>query len=441
MLMMGMMPRYSSLILVLLFLQNISFSKALNKGFTVEIFHRDSPKSPFYRSNETHFDRVMNAMQRSITRANHFTQSSVTPNTVQSTVIPNSGEYLMNYSVGTPPFKILGIVDTGSDLVWLQCQPCENCYNQTRPIFDPSESTTYQNLRCNSPRCQSVRSSCSGDGQTCEYSIRYGDGSHSNGDLSVDTLTLGSTDGSSIQFPKTVIGCGHDNTGTYDANGSGIVGLSLGPISLITQLNSTVEGKFSYCLAPFISRRSNSSSKLNFGDAAVVSGKGTVSTPIVQRQGEIFYFLTLKGFSVGNTKVDFGSSSSESGGEGNIIIDSGTTLTLLPEHVYSNLESAVADAVKLKRVDDPKRFFSLCYETTSNEVDFPGITAHFKDADVLLNATNTFVQVADGVICFAFRSSTTAIFGNVVQQNYLVGYDLEHQTVSFKPTDCTNYKK
>ncbi|WVZ02852.1 hypothetical protein V8G54_023658 [Vigna mungo] len=428
------MQSYSPLVLVLLFLCNTCLSDAL-KGFSVEMMHRDSEKSPFYLPSETHSQRVSKAIQRSIARANHLTKPSASIDTVESTVIPNSGEYLMIYSVGTPPFKVLGIVDTGSNIVWLQCKPCIDCYKQNSPIFDPRKSTTYKNLPCTSRACQAIgASSCS---EKCEYSINYGDGSHSIGDLSVDTITLSSTEGSPVKLPNIAIGCGHDNTGTFDDNGSGIVGLSGGATSLISQLGSTIEGKFSYCLPPFFAG-SKSSSKLSFGDAAVVSGKGVVSTPIIEKQNRIFYFLTLKSLSVGGKTVAVGSTSSESGSEGNIIIDSGTTLTLLPSQAYAEFESAVADAVKLERVSDPNGFLGLCYQTGSNsQQELPVITAHFKGADVVLKPVNTFLEVADGISCLAFRATDDlSIYGNVAQQNFLVGYDLENKTISFKPTDC-----
>ncbi|XP_020240050.1 aspartic proteinase CDR1 [Cajanus cajan] len=431
------MASYSLFISLVLFCLNnlISLSKAHNNGFSVEIIHRDSISSPLYRATETEFERVVNAVRRSINRANHLGQSLVSPNTAEATVEGYEGEFLMSYSVGTPPFQLYGIVDTGSDIIWLQCEPCEECYNQTTPIFDPSKSKTYKTLPCTSTTCKSARRfSCSGE--KCQYSINYGDGSHSQGDLSVETLTLGSTSGSSVQFPKTLLGCGHSNTGTFHGKASGIVGLGGGPMSLITQLGSSIAGKFSYCLAPLFTE-SKSSSKLNFGDAAVVSGAGTVSTPILPQEGKIFYFLNLEAFSVGNKRIEFGSSNS-SNEEGNIIIDSGTTLTLLPDDVYSNLESAVADAVKLERVEDPSNLLSLCFQSTSNELDVPIITAHFSGADVKLNPINTFVEVADGIVCLAFRSSDTlAIFGNLAQQNLLVGYDLKKNILSFEPTDCS----
>lgn len=102
---------------------------------------------------------------------------------------------------------------------------------------------------------------------------------------------------------------------------SGVVGLGGGPASLITQLGSSIGSKFSYCLLP-LSLESNRTSKLSFGDAAVVSGDDVVSTPIVKKDPIVFYYLTLEAFSVGNKRIEFGRSSN-GGDEGNIIIDSG----------------------------------------------------------------------------------------------------------------------
>ncbi|XP_058741925.1 aspartic proteinase CDR1-like [Vicia villosa] len=419
----------------------VSLSHALN-GFSVELIHRDSEKSPFFQPNQNKYQSIINAARHSINRANHFYKNAV-GDAPQSTILPDGGAYLMTYSVGTPPFKQFGIPDTGSDIVWLQCEPCETCFNQTTPIFKPAQSSTYKNVPCSSDTCQSVRSSSCGGKNNCEYTITYGDGSKSEGDLSVDTVTLESTTGASVSFPKTLIGCGTDNTVSFNGRSSGIVGLAGGPASLITQLGSTIGGKFSYCLPPstFASGGSSSAtSKLNFGDAAIVSGAGVVSTPIITKNDEIFYFLTLESFSVGTKRVEFTSSTNAvgEGGEGNIIIDSGTTLTLLPSEIYSNLEAEVAKVVNLERVDDPNNLFDLCYTITSEEPEFPVITANFQGADVVLQPVSTFVQISDNIACFAFTpAQDLAIFGNLVQQNLLVGYDLEAKKLSFKPTDCS----
>ncbi|KAK9274279.1 hypothetical protein L1049_019093 [Liquidambar formosana] len=424
-----------------------SLTEATNgAGFVVDLIHRDSPKSPLYNPSETPSQRLRNALQRSINRVNRFKPKraslSVSPNTVQSEIIPDNGEYLMNISIGTPPFEVLAIADTGSDLIWTQCKPCTQCYKQKAPLFDPQDSSTYREISCSSRTCQSIGgASCDVSNDTCQYSASYGDQSFTNGVVAVDTVTLGSTSGRPVSLLNTIFGCGHNNGGTFGANGSGIVGLGGGLVSLITQTDSIIHGKFSYCLVPFASR-STKTSQINFGSKGIVSGEDVVTTPLVSKTPETFYYLTLEAISVGNVRLEFDDPSSpfNASSEGNIIIDSGTTLTLLPQGLYQRLESAVVKKIPARRVDDPGQFLSLCYEADGeSDIDPPTLTMHFTGADVKLQDFNTFIRVSPGTVCFAFApNQELSIYGNVAQMNFLVGYDLEKRTVSFKPTDCAS---
>ncbi|XP_061999133.1 aspartic proteinase CDR1-like [Rosa rugosa] len=433
--------------LFLLFVSNFS-SVSAKGGFTIDLIHRDSPRSPFYNPAETPSQRLENAFRRSFGRLSHFkptTSSSVAqPNQAESTIINNRGEYLMELAIGTPPVPIKAIADTGSDLIWTQCKPCDDCYTQTDPLFDPSKSSTYKTVPCSSNQCTELKGRCSakgsGSGSACQYEVNYGDQSYTIGDIAVDTLTLASTTGRNVSFPKTIIGCGHNNDGTFDKKGSGIVGLGGGDESLITQLGTSIDGKFSYCLIPFASE-GDQTSKLNFGDNAVVSGSGVLSTPIVKDQTrKTFFFLTLEAISVDNTKIPFSSSISGSG-EGNIIIDSGTTLTILEQSFYSKLEEAVDKVVGGERVSDPQIGIPLCYKVSlSQDLKVPNITVHFTGADVKLEQQNTFVRVSDDTVCFAFApAQSLSIYGNLAQAGFLVGYDLKGKAVSFKPSDCTKF--
>ncbi|CAN1794008.1 Aspartic proteinase CDR1 [Linum perenne] len=326
------------------------------RGFSTDLIHRDSSSSPFYNSQETPAQRIHNAARRSIARVHrfsniihHITHELDDPNAL---LTANNGEYLVNISLGTPPFPIVAIADTGSDIIWTQCKPCANCYKQDAPLFDPKSSSTYK----------------------------------------------------TVSFPKTIIGCGHDNAGTFDSKGSGIVGLGGGSASLVSQLGSTIAGKFSYCLVPYTS--TNPTSTMNFGTNAIVSGSNVVSTPLFSDPSQpTFYFLQLQAISVGSKKIPFESSSIASSG-GNIIIDSGTTLTLVPTQFLSQLSDAVESQVTGgTKASDPQGFFSLCY---------------------------------DKIMCLAFYANDElSIYGNVAQQNFLIGYDLQKHTISFKPTDCS----
>ena len=79
-----------------------------------------------------------------------------------------------------------------------------------------------------------------------------------------------------VTIPKIVFGCGHNNDGTFGEARSGIIGLGGGPLSLVSQLNKSIGGKFSYCLV--LTKNSNVTSKINFGSNGLVSGNGVVST-------------------------------------------------------------------------------------------------------------------------------------------------------------------
>lgn len=426
-----------SLVLVILSLCSLCLVNAKNGGFSVELIHRDSQKSPFYNPSETVSDRVTNALRRSFDRVYRFKPaSSVSTNAAEADIIVDSGEYLLNISIGTPAFDIVAIADTGSDLIWTQCKPCSQCFKQDNPLFDPSDSSTYKKVSCSASQCDSIGggNSCSSS-NFCQYSVSYGDKSFSNGDVAVDTITLPSTSGRPVAVPKTVIGCAHNSDGTFNEKTSGIIGLGGGAVSLISQLGSSIDGKFSYCLLP-ISETGNSS-KMNFGSNAIVSGSGVVSTPIYKKNPDTFYYLNLESVSVGTKKIPFTGSSAFGSGDGNIIIDSGTTLTIVPEEFYSELESAVSSQIKATRVQ-AQEGLSLCYDAQGGDFEVPDITMHFTGADVKLKPLNTFVLVSEGVACFTFSSlQDFAIYGNLAQMNFLVGYDTVKQTVSFKPTDCS----
>ncbi|KAL3844371.1 hypothetical protein ACJIZ3_001774 [Penstemon smallii] len=343
----------------------------------------------------------------------------------------------MKIRIGTPPVEILAIADTGSDLTWTQCKPCSRCYNQTAPLFDPEKTKTYRKVSCKSKQCSEVGSCDSSN--NCKYQVSYGDRSYSIGDLAVDTFTFDSNYRKKVSFPKVAFGCGHQNGGTFKKTGSGIVGLGGGSSSIVKQLDKYIGGRFSYCLT-FID--SNASSRISFGREAIVRGRKVKSTPIVSKYPDTFYYLTLEGVSVGSERLEYNSinsNSKESVEEGNIIIDSGTTLTFLPGDFYYKLESTLVKAIRGKRVSDSQANFGLCYALPRNgKFNAPPIVAHFRGADVELRQESTFLEVENGVFCLTLvPSQDLAIFGNLQQMNYHIGYDLKNLKVSFLPMDCS----
>ncbi|XP_012849648.1 PREDICTED: aspartic proteinase CDR1-like [Erythranthe guttata] len=240
------------------------------EAFTVDLIHRDSPHSPYYNPSQSHYQRLTSAVQRSFNR----------------------------------------------------CQPCIECFNQTLPIFKPKSSSTYKTIPCSDRKCKSLyETSCSRTRKNCLYTETYGDGSFTNGLLATETITLDSSDGKRVSFPNLIFGCGFKNGGIFDGGESGIVGLGGETASLVKQLG---EGMFSYCLIP-LSDNKSSSSKLNFGDSARVSGEGVVTTPLVKKEPDTYYYLTLEGISIGSQRLGFRdhnkSDSKGNGIDGNVIIE------------------------------------------------------------------------------------------------------------------------
>lgn len=82
-----------------------------------------------------------------------------------------------------------------------------------------------------------------------------------------------------------------------------------------------------------------------------------VSTPLVPNEASIFYYVTLTGISVGSRRIvipELPPSGTELRPEGNMIIDSGSTLTELKSYVYNQVEYAVKTDMKLPTVPDPR---------------------------------------------------------------------------------------
>ncbi|CAN1342843.1 Protein ASPARTIC PROTEASE IN GUARD CELL 1 [Linum perenne] len=152
-----------------------------------------------------------------------------------------SGEYFSRIGVGTPPKPFYMVLDTGSDV--------------KDPIFNPSASSTYSPVSCDSPLCSSLElSSCRSTPQQCLYQVNYGDGSFTTGDFVTESVSFGSS------ASRIALGCGHDNEGLF-VGAAGLLGLGGGPLSLTSQLKAT---SFSYCL---VNRDSPASSSLDFNSA------------------------------------------------------------------------------------------------------------------------------------------------------------------------------
>ncbi|KAE9593624.1 putative nepenthesin [Lupinus albus] len=327
--------------------------------------------------------------------------------------------------------------DTSTDLVWVQCKPCKKCYQQTDPIFDPSKSETYKAANCFSQACKIIKeNSCKKTSLSlkCQYNETYMDGSVSYGDVGQETFTFDTNvKNSRFGLNNIIFGCSREYKGNFEPKSAGIVGLGNGVASLTSQLGTVIHNKFSYRL----SHEPNISSLLYSGTNDTVSTLGTVSTPLKSRNSLSPYYLSLYGMTVAGKRLNF---VNPFGSAGNIILDTSTTLTLIPTYFYNKLESLVAAQINLRPFPiktSLNKGVKFCYQTTPSTFKAPQIIVHFAGADIALNQYNTFVLI-DGLMCFTFNvDDRVPVFVNIAQANFLVGIDRQKKVVSFKPTDCS----
>ncbi|CAL5072357.1 unnamed protein product [Urochloa decumbens] len=356
-----------------------------------------------------------------------------------------AGEYLMTLSIGTPPVRYPAIADTGSDLIWTQCAPCSDhhCFKQPTPLYNPASSTTFGLLPCGSPLSMCAVETA--PGCSCpynSYNYTYGTG-WTAGIQGTETFTFGSTPADQTRVPNIAFGCSNASSDDFTGS-SGLVGLGRGAVSLVTQLGA---GRFSYCLTPFQDTRSTS--KLLIGPSASLDGAaGVGSTTFVASPatGPSYYYLNLKGISLGTTAllIPPNAFSLKADGTGGLIIDSGTTITSLGNAAYQKIRAAVVSLVTLPTSADGSAAtgFDLCFALPSPKAAppaMPSMTLHFDGADMVL-PSDSYMMQDSGVWCLAMQNQTDGevnILGNYQQQNMHILYDVGKETLSFAPTKCS----
>ncbi|KAJ1428463.1 Xylanase inhibitor, C-terminal [Sesbania bispinosa] len=328
----------------------------------------------------------------------------------------------LNYivSIGLSGQNMTMIVDTGSDLTWVQCEPCKSCYNQKGPLFKPSTSPSYQSIQCNSTTCQSLQfatgnsGACGSNPSTCNYVVNYGDGSYTSGDLGVEHLNFGG-----ISVSNFVFGCGRNNKGLF-GGASGLMGLGRSYLSMISQTSATFGGVFSYCLP---STESGASGSLVMGNESIVFKNVTpisYTRMVPNPQLSTFYILNLTGINVGGVAVQ-----ASSFGNSGILLDSGTVITRLPPSVYKALKAEFLKQFSSFPSAPGFSILDTCFNLTGyEEVNTPTIRMYFEDnAELNVDVSGIFYFVKQDAsqVCLALASLSDdyeiGIIGNYQQRN------------------------
>ncbi|XXG80249.1 hypothetical protein AAC387_Pa09g1164 [Persea americana] len=419
-----------------------SMSKDGRKS-TLTVVHRYGPCSPLGSDKLTATQmleqdqaRVDSLQSRISGRAQSQAEVSLEQATVPASSgrSMNTGNFIVTVGFGTPKNDMSLVFDTGSDVTWIQCQPCAGtCYSQQEKIFDPAQSSTYLNVSCGSAECLQVSSAtgnavrCSSS--TCVYSIQYGDQSFSVGFLSHEKLTLSTDVFSNFQF-----GCGQNNQGLFGKT-AGLLGLGRDKISFVSQTAQKYGQVFSYCLPPSPS----STGYLTFGGYKPSSA--IKFTPLLtDSSNPSFYFLDFIGMAVGGRQLPISSSVFSTGGT---LIDSGTVITRLPPSAYTALRSSFKQAMSKYPSSAAVSILDTCYDFSGfSTVTVPKIVMQFRGgANIDVDFSGILVGVGSSKACLAFAGNSdagaTTIIGNKQQQTFEVIYDVAKARVGFGAGGCS----
>ncbi|CAM0880856.1 unnamed protein product [Alopecurus aequalis] len=340
----------------------------------------------------------------------------------------DSLEYVVTLGLGTPAVEQVVLMDTGSDLSWVQCKPCNSsdCYPQKDPLFDPSKSSTYAPIPCGSRLCKTLEddhfdNGCT-NGTQCGFRVEYGDGSKTTGVYSNEALTLAP----GVVINNFHFGCGYHQGGPNDKY-DGLLGLGGAPESLPVQTSKLYGRAFSYCL-PAVN---SGSGFLALGAPSNTSG--FLFTPMTRFMHEsTFYLVTLTGISVGGKQLSI----PRKVFEGGMIIDCGSILTRLPDTAYEKLKSAFRTAMAAYPLvpgnDD------TCYNFTGySNVTVPRVALTFS------GGVTVDLDVPNGVLlddCLAFSDSGpddyVGMIGNVNQRTLEILYDVGGGRLGFRASAC-----
>ncbi|KAI9172535.1 Endothiapepsin [Paramyrothecium foliicola] len=230
----------------------------------------------------------------------------------------NDLEYLTPVQIGTPAQTLNLDFDTGSSDLWVFSTETASSDVNGQSLYNPTKSSTAKKLSGYS------------------WSISYGDGSSSSGDVYTDKVSVGGlvVTAQAVEAAQTV-----SDSFTSETNLDGLLGLAFSSINTVEPRQQTTF--FDTAASKLTSRvftadlKHSAPGKYNFGYIDSSAYTGAISyVPVDSSQG--FWEFKASGYAVGSAAL---SSTSIDG-----IADTGTTLLLLPASIVRAYYAQVSGA-------------------------------------------------------------------------------------------------
>lgn len=330
----------------------------------------------------------------------------------------------MNATLGTPPQSVRLHIDTGSSDLWVNSATSSLCQAKSKPC---TETGTY-----------TANSSSTYEYVSSLFNISYVDGSGASGDYVSDTVTIGGTNITELQF-----GVGYTSSSAEGILGIGyeINEVQVGRAGQTTYANLPAklvsEGFIqSNAYSLWLNDLDASTGNILFGGVDTARYHGSLETLPVQK--EYGYYAE---FLVTLTEVTLGSQVMATNQKLAVLLDSGTSLIYLPDAMTESIFEQVG-AVYDSDVGAAYVPCSLASNTTTLDFTFGGPVISVAMSELVLEASTTTGQqltFTDGTFACLFgvapAGSTTATLGDTFLRSAYVVYDLANNEISMAQTN------
>ncbi|XP_022972883.1 aspartic proteinase PCS1-like [Cucurbita maxima] len=364
-----------------------------------------------------------------------------------------SNALVVSVPIGSPPQQMDMVVDTGSQLSWIQCHGKVR-RKSVKPMinwFDPYLSSSFSFLPCNTTLCRpripdfTLPTSCDPT-RHCHYSYFYADGTLAEGNLVTEKFTFSS----SFTTRSLLLGCA-----TASTQNRGMLGMNTGRLSFISQAKIS---KFSYCVPDRTG--SDLTGLFYLGDnpnSAKFKYVNMLTFPKSRRSpnlDKLAYTLPMKGIRIGNNKLNISPAvfKPDPSGAGQTMIDSGSDLTYLVDEAYSKVRAEMVRLVgpMMKKGYEYAAVADMCFDGAVAAVvgrRIGDMWFQFENGVEILvgKGEGLLTEVEKGVKCVGIGRSDrlvteSNIIGNVHQQNMWVEYDLSNKRIGFGVAMCSGLK-
>jgi len=325
--------------------------------------------------------------------------------------------------MGTPAQSLRLHIDTGSSDLWVNTPSSAECKSRgslcaAAGTYTANSSSTYTYL-------------------SSDFNITYVDGSGASGDYATDTLVIGGASLAGQQFgigyvstsPEGILGVGYELNEVLAGNlGKGTYANV--PAKMVAD-NLISSNAYSLWLNDLDANTGN----ILFGGVDTDQFEGSLATlPIQEVDGEYSEFL------IALTAVSLGSTTIASNQNVAVLLDSGTSLTYLPNDITEDIYQAVG-ATYDSQEGTAYVPCSLASNTTTLDYTFTSPTISVTMAELVFDVTGAngqplYFNNGEQACIFGIgpAGTSTSILGDTFLRSAYVVYDLSNNEISLAQT-------